>query len=294
MASASNGVACHHPLPAWRGIKDGRIHLTQPTPKSVPQDRRLALPCMQCLGCRKTIAQGWTLRCKLELQQHDYATFATLTYRPEDLPPTLSKLHLQLFLKRLRINAERQQTANAIRFFACGEYGTQRGRPHYHAILYGLHHEKHRELIENSWGLGSTQTREANNRRIAYTAGYVAKKYNDPADDSRERIDYQTGEVYEWQPPFIQMSRRPGIGGHARQWPASWRKYAIYDGRKIAVPRFYHEAWKKQATDQEKEELLKKKAELALRRDTSEARLKAAEKIQKRKNEIREQSRKLA
>lgn len=293
-------MACHHPLQAWRGIKDGKINLTLPIPKTVPQERRLQLPCTKCLGCRKDVAKGWALRCRLELQQHPFATFATLTYSPEHLPQwgRLEKRDLQLFLKRLRINAERSLAIKSLRFFACGEYGTTGGRPHYHAILFGLHHTDHRELIEHSWALGQTQTREANGRRIAYTAGYVAKKWNEPHAENHERVDLETGEVYTWQKPFIQMSRGGrrghGIGGHARQWPESWRDYAITDGYKHKVPRYLHEAWKKQATEEEKQQLLEKKAALALRRDTSTDRLRAAEKILKRQQQLREQSRKLA
>lgn len=94
-----------------------------------------------------------------------------------------------------------------------------------------------------------------------------------------ERVDYETGEVYQWQPPFIQMSRRPGVGGHARQWVNSWRLFAVANGHKIPVPRFLHEAWKLQATPLEVEELLFEKTKLAAHRDSSAERLEAAEKI---------------
>lgn len=286
-------MACHYPLQAWRGIKDNKIYLSQPTPENVPAERRLQLPCTQCLGCRKTAAKAWALRCRLEMQQHAYATFATLTYDPKYCPPTLRKADLQLYLKRLRINASRHYAIDAVRFFACGEYGTQRGRPHYHAILYGLHYEQHRNLIEKSWGLGDTQTKEANNRRIAYTAGYVAKKYNEAPHEAHERVDPETGEVYDYEPPFLQMSRKPGIGGHARQWPASWRAFAINDGHKMPVPRFYHESWKQQATEEEKEKLLQQKAQLALKRDNSPERLKAKEQIAIRQQQLHQQQRKI-
>lgn len=83
---------------------------------------------------------------------------------------------------------------------------------------------------------------------IAYVAGYTAKKINDNINHHGEHVDPETGEVYTWQPPFLQMSRRPGIGGHSRIHTQSWRDYAILNGQKIPVPRYLHDAWEQQAT----------------------------------------------
>lgn len=82
------------------------------------------------------------------------------------------------------------------------------------------------------------------------------------------------------------MSRRPGIGGDARQWANSWRLYAIKDGHKMAVPRFLHDAWKQQATPQQQEELALEKSKLALTRDTSEKGLLASEIIATKKQQL--------
>lgn len=260
-------MGCFHPLEAWRG-RTGEIRLG----KEIPDSHFLRLPCGNCLGCRMARAKAWAVRCELELQQHRAAVFTTLTYDEKHLPPTLEKLHVQLWLKRLR------RAANGpLRFFASGEYGEQTERPHYHAILYGLDVQQ-RDLIERSWAQGLCHTVAVTPAAIAYTAGYTSKKigYRRVAE---ERIDAETGEVYQWQPPFIQMSRRPGIGGHARQWPASWRSYAVSDGYKTPVPRFLHESWKSQATPEQLEELILEKALLSMQRDTTETRLKAAEQI---------------
>lgn len=290
-------MACHHPIPAWRNSPTGPIQLGQRIhPWYINQAVRLDLPCSKCLGCRKAAAQGWTLRAQLEMQDHETATFATLTYDKKHLPPTLQKRDLQLFLKRLRVNAARSATASTIRFLACGEYGTQRNRPHYHAILFGLHAQKHRELIEHSWGQGLTQTSTATGRRLAYTAGYVAKKYSDPQHLPHERIDHNTGEIYTYQPPFLQMSRGGrhghGIGGTAREkYRQSWRAYGILNGRKIPLPRYLHEAWKQNATEDQIQQLLSDRATFALKRDNSERRRLAAEKIQLRQNELNAQTR---
>lgn len=257
-------------MDAWQG-RNGTIWLW----KEQADSYHLRLPCGNCLGCRMASAQAWALRCQLELQQHRTAVFTTLTYNDDKLPPTLNKRDIQLWIKRLR---KKLDTARTLRFFASGEYGEHTERPHYHAILYGLDVEQ-RDEIERAWGKGHTYTKPVTPANIAYTAGYTSKKIGYKRNMADERVDPTTGEVYQWQPPFIQMSRRPGIGGHARQWVDSWRLYAIQDGHRQPVPRFYNEAWKAQATPTDKEELLFEKQQLALGRDTTTERLEAAEKI---------------
>lgn len=278
-------MPCHHPIPAWRTQK-GEI-LLQANATLRADAYRLSLPCSQCLGCRQAHAKAWALRCTLELQQHDSAVFTTLTYSDENLPVTLEKRHVQLWLKRLRKSIHRP-----IRFFASGEYGERTQRPHYHALVYGLTNEEGPQISE-TWGLGQCRTYPITPATIAYVAGYTSKKIGFKQRARPEQVDPDTGEVYTWQPPFIQMSRKPGIGGHARQWPESWRLYAVLNGSIMPVPRYLHDAWKKQATPEQQEELLYEKSKLALNRDTTERTLEAKEKIAVAKQAIQADRRKI-
>lgn len=260
-------MGCFHPLRAFRQ-KSGAVVLGREPPDAAP----LSLPCGGCLGCRMDNARAWALRCHLELQSHPTAVFSTLTYAPDRLPPTLQKSHLQLWLKRLR-----KRAPNRVRFFACGEYGEQTARPHYHAILYGLG-ESDAALVEDTWALGHCRTVAVTPAAISYVAGYSAKKLGWKLQ-VKEHVDYDTGEVYTWQPPFIQMSRRPGIGGEARQWAESWRLYGVHNGSRMPVPRYLHQAWKDCASDSQLEDLLYEKSLLSYLRDKSPERLQAAEQI---------------
>lgn len=265
--------------------ENGTISWYDPDERTL--QNQLAIPCGKCLGCRMAKAREWALRCHLEQQDHEEASFATLTYNDKSLPPTLEKRHLQLWLKRIR---KALGPARPIRFFASGEYGEQTARPHYHAILYGID-EYDRELVEQTWGLGNTRLEQLTPARISYCAGYTAKKIGFPGQ-RREQIDYSTGEVYTWQPPFIQMSRRPGIGGNARRHINSWRLYAIHNGTRMPVPRFLHEAWKKQATEEQIEQLeIEKKT---LRRYNTPLTRQAAEKIAEKTHELQTLKRKYA
>lgn len=234
-------------MPAWKNTQTGIVTFgATPGRRS---DRDLQIPCGKCMGCQKSKAQAWALRCLLELQEHHSATFTTLTYDEKHLPKTLSKRDLQLFLKRLRKRADRP-----IRFFASGEYGDTTGRPHYHAILYGLECNSDRVRIDNAWRQGHAYTVAITPAAIGYTAGYCAKKYNAEKGTDHERVDYETGEVYEWQSAFIQMSRNPGIGGKAREHAASWEDFAILNGTRIPVPEYLHKAWKETTTEQQLQE----------------------------------------
>lgn len=260
-------MACYDPIPATR-LPWGGISLRKTDVDGQP----LRLPCGTCIGCRTSQAKAWALRCQLELQQHDKATFTTLTYNDENVPVTLYKRHLQLFIKKLRKHRK-------VRFFASGEYGETNQRPHFHAILYGFS-TRDRDLVHDMWGKGHSRTDDVTPARIAYTAGYTSKKVGYLQAAAHWRVDFSTGEEYQWNPPFIQMSRRPGIGAAARRFLNSWRLHAVNkDGTPMPVPRYLHKAWHDQATDLQLEELSYQKHLLAIKRDSSEPRLKAAEQI---------------
>lgn len=206
----------------------------------------------------------WAIRCHLENNEHRQSVFTTLTYDDERKPPTLEKHQPPRFVRSLR---KRLGPTRTIRYFASGEYGERTQRPHYHALLFGVGMGD-KKAIEDAWGLGYADVQPITPQRIAYTAGYTAKKINwkqEVQDFDYEEIDQETGEVtvktITWQPPFTLMSRRPGIGGAARRWLNSWRLYAINptNGHRLPVPRFLHDAWRAVATDEEIEELLDEK-----------------------------------
>ena len=94
----------------------------------------VTVPCGRCTSCRLEHSRQWAVRCMHEAQMHEGNSFITLTYAPEHLHEDYSvhKKELQKFFKRLRKN-----TGIKLRYFACGEYGDENRRPHYHAIIFG-------------------------------------------------------------------------------------------------------------------------------------------------------------
>lgn len=169
----------------------------------------LKLPCGSCLSCRTNKSLDWSIRCECEAQYHDASTFVTLTYDDLHYPGELVKSDLQLFIKNLR------NLGYKIRYFACGEYGGQTGRAHYHAIIFGYFPTdakfycnapsgeplyKSQELF-SCWKKGNILVEEFHKESAGYVAGYTSKKL----------LDVKSVQ-YAKAPPFIIMSTRPGIG----------------------------------------------------------------------------------
>lgn len=264
-------MPCFHPLSAWR-LPSGVVTLREPR-EDGPRDF-LRLPCGGCIGCRKSRAREWALRCTLELAEHSTACWSTLTYEDRYKPPSLRRDHLQGWLKRLR----RRLGAARVKFFASGEYGERTFRPHYHAILFGVPVES--SVPQASWPFGYVRVDPLTPAAISYVAGYCSKKLGWQDFDREERVDYETGEVYTYEPPFVQMSRGgrtgAGIASAARRFASSWRSHAVLSGNRMPVPRYLHKAWVDTATD---DQLIKLKEERdALpRRDVSRRALAAGE-----------------
>lgn len=244
-------MLCRHPY-----VKDRTGEsFTSPHPRDWL--RGVPFRCGKCLACRVAIRREWTTRLILEMLDHERGAFVTLTYSEDYCPVTetgfrtLSFRDLQLFLKRLRVNLERIKGRRyPIRYYACGEYGARvTERPHYHIIFFGVSNEDRDFLLalNRSWSepvkpgkhgnagdtplFGNITVEPLNAKTVAYTAGYVAKKFINPkrqfkvitssAEVGGKRVNFEkrvldrdgskrdeNGILAE----FRTMSRMPGLG----------------------------------------------------------------------------------
>lgn len=163
-------------------------------------------------------ARSWAIRCFHESQCHYVSSFITLTLDDPFLAARgLDHSDFQLFMKRLR------KRVDEVRYFMCGEYGEKRGRPHYHAVLFGL---DHRQMVEDAWRLGHVHSDEVNSASIAYVTGYVTKVSRAPV-----------GKVK----PYREMSRRPALGlNFFNRYKSDFRHgKAIWSGMETSMPAFY-------------------------------------------------------
>lgn len=235
------------------------------------------IPCGRCDGCKLSYSKQWANRCLMELESHDSAFFVTLTYNDQFVPIsyytdengvayeslTLRKRDFQLFIKRLR----QAFPDDRIRFFASGEYGDNTFRPHYHAILFGLHLD---DLVESGgspegftyyysprfqrcWSqqvdLLGDRSKTAPYQEMGYalvapvtweTCAYVAR-YTMKKLRGNQRFFYQE---FSLEPPFSLMSLKPGIGAQYLKDHPDIYDYSYINlitekgGKKVPHPRY--------------------------------------------------------
>lgn len=249
-------MTCYHPLTALRSADrsaTGKRPLVFSSADALIEGSFIKLPCGQCIGCRSDRSLEWSVRCGHEASLHDAKCFLTLTYDEENVPQDFSVdlRHWQLFMKRLR-----KRFGGSIRFFACGEYGDDGGRPHYHALLFGFDFPDKKRWAERNgyqtfksdalaelWPYGLCEIGSVTHQSAGYVARYVQKKITgERADDHYSRVSPVDGVVYRVKPEFATMSLRPGIGAtwfdrfKADAFPSD---FLVVDGRKVRPPIFY-------------------------------------------------------
>lgn len=187
----------------------------------------------------------WCFRLQWEQKQSYSSHFITLTYADEYLPidvqtgqGTLCELDVRNFFKRLRkYNSKVQGKTIGIRFYYCGEYGTEGNRPHYHIILFNAK-LKTIENLHKVWPIGQVDVGDVTPASIGYVTGYTINRAK----------DYGT-----LVPPYAGMSRRPGIGYNYLKSNAKWHKdeshpkyeqamnrfFVLDNGHKRRLPRYY-------------------------------------------------------
>lgn len=198
---------------------------------------------------------------------HEKNSFLTLTFAEDQLPAgpgqcgrctvphvvegSLCVSLFQDFVKRLRKSLEYEDEHGKVvrppvRYYHCGEYGDLRGRPHYHALLFGhdfadkkLHSQRNGNSVYTSdqlsalWPFGFSVIGDVTFESAAYVARYVMKKVTGEKADA-----HYNGRA----PEYVTMSRRPGIG-------ATWirefltdvfpRDRVVVRGHPSRPPRFY-------------------------------------------------------
>lgn len=251
-------MSCYHPIDAWKRGKD--IRFEQPgnneTAMAAFGWEKVQIPCGQCIGCRLEYSRQWAIRIVKEAEKYKQNYFVTLTYDPQNVPlqtvvneetgevttgMTLVKKDMQNFMKRLRRKLEYEKGDHNIRFYGCGEYGSEHGRPHYHICIMNLQIPMswlkewkkspagmiyQCEEIEKLWGKGFITVGAVTWESAAYVARYMMKK----AKGKEALWEYKSqGKA----PEFTLMSRKPGI---AREWYEE-HKNEIYKNDEMFIPK---------------------------------------------------------
>lgn len=222
---------------------------------------KIPVPCGKCPECFSRRISGWSFRLMQQDKVSTSAHFITLTYATEHCPiskngfPTLTKGQqscLTLFFKKLRQAHVRLykklrvpiQSQRQLKYYACGEYGSQRSRPHYHVLIFDCFIE----LIQPAWEKGQVHYGTVTEASVGYTLKYMCKPGRIPLHNRDDR-----------QKEFSVMSK--GLGAsYLSQRMQAWHRNSLEDrqycplpdGKKIAMPRYYRD---KLYTEQEKKRL---------------------------------------
>jgi hypothetical protein len=209
------------------------------------------VPCGMCIDCKLEKARQWADRCIHESKMHAENCFITLTYKEIPKDASLSKVDLQLFIKRLRKKfaypgkmpvfddagrlqyytspfkkykyrfgqVKTQPAYKTIRYYACGEYGPITYRPHYHLCIFGVDFPD--KYLWSTSKAGYPIYR-SDLLESLWTLGYssIGPVTEETAGyTARYILKKQLGEIevqaahyYGRQPEFSLSSRRPGIG----------------------------------------------------------------------------------
>lgn len=251
-------MSCSFPKRAFQLSPGAPVSFSPPGGRSA---KMILIPCGRCTGCRLELSRQKATRCMHEAQCHEVNEFVTLTYAPEHLPPGGNLLYrdFQLFLKRVRdrFNCWDVTYGQWVpRFFMCGEYGERHGRPHYHAVLFGIRfpdrvlHKRARSgfdvfrsrMLDDLWELGECLTGDVSFQSAAYVARYSMKKV-DFGSVRREMLDPETGEMVSRVHEFCHSSLKPGLGANwlRRYWSDVYPhgKVTLPGGFEIKAPRYY-------------------------------------------------------
>ena len=99
----------------------------------------IPIPCRDCAHCHQAKVDEWTGRARAEMAMSRRTDFITLTYGDEnvaygyssrDRAKAVHGLDFRRFCARLRAKGHR------FKFLACGELGSEKGRAHFHALLF--------------------------------------------------------------------------------------------------------------------------------------------------------------
>jgi hypothetical protein len=288
-------------------------------------DKGIPVSCGRCSNCLKIHAAQWGYRLQQEAKRSKSVLFVTLTYRTETMPYVINgntfigtlvnkiddykkpyeridpetgeictyyekKNHpagVSAFIKRLRNYEKRSGNADPIRYYAVGEYGSERERPHYHLIIFNAtvgtkigvlngHDQYACKLINKAWTLdkqliGRVQVGDASTSAGVYCAKYLDKHCNIGKEDWDNRkpkfsvMSKGLGKDYLVEKVVPHLGMRKNIKilkkDVERYHKGNYDNTTVPSGKgRIPLPRYY----KKMLYSEEENELLRTKAARSL------------------------------
>lgn len=190
-------------------------------PRRMPNGVEVA--CRECWQCRENYINDWVGRCIAESQVATASHLITLTYGPDEhgnedhvRARILTYSDVQLYLKRLR------RAGYPLRYFVVGEYGSRKGRAHWHLLAFWQDkvppHQLDKRFMEPHWADGKDRVRGWSQweRLTHYAVRYCCKYITKEAAQRGERQGH------------LAMSKKPPLGdGYLRQLAARYAQQGL-------------------------------------------------------------------
>lgn len=238
-------------------------------PIRLPQG--IFVPCGKCISCRVNRQEEWIFRLEKEMLRAIGSSYAiTLTYSDDYVPwdqetgLVLDKEDLQLFTKRLSNYASRKkmprdyngtriifENENQYKYYAVGEYGEKRQRPHFHIIVLNypvIDHNQFGDIVDFAWtdenrkSKGFTYVDKLTTKAIRYVVGYIVENKKKEFQ-AFSMISKNIGKVYLTLDN--QRYHRQNVNQYAKK----------INGTHIKLPRYYRDKF---FTRLDKEKIYKK------------------------------------
>ena len=199
------------------------------------------VPCGKCIACKINQSTEWADRLIHEYETNPVGGFVTLTYDDDHVKMfngtlTLHEPDMQLWFKKLRWHLEQEGCSTEIKYFYCGEYGSETKRPHYHAIIIGVDIPTLRTLGNRLWKMCDPECYKVElicPESIRYVTGYISKAVE--ADTIRYAKEHGI------QKPYQRMSKNIGLKWMSKNKKEIREKLSIItiEGAIHPLPRYY-------------------------------------------------------
>lgn len=266
-------MTCFNPLVGYAEFnQDGFIDTQINFRKKVGE--KVYVPCRHCIGCAVHQKALLSLLFKMQyaqaLQDNVPASFITLTYADEHLPPSgIAYQDCVQFIRSFKQFLRRGGYPHDIAYIRAAEYGLKNMRAHFHIAMvgvsprefdylfnkeyrcYALNRFDNSPCVDHFWKKGYNTCAELNMRRVCYTAGYTVKKImviGDIHDVIKKTTEYRrrAAGFNGLLSPNSERAYRLAGGHDVKEFVKEYNRkhkqmvpeFIEYNGRRIENPKF--------------------------------------------------------
>ena len=210
-----------------------------------PPDYYVEVGCGTCHSCQKRKLNGYKMRLMYECAKYPNSLFLTLSFTDDALKEYQSDYNVAV---KQFLDAFRKRFGKGVKHFFVCEFGSLKGRPHYHGILFNVPRSCTEEDIESIWNRGNGIYRKTRGKFIGQykkPRGIINASWLRDGNKSASYIckyltkDYQNLE----KQPRILISNGVGLDYLTKSQIAFHRDnlipYMSYNGFKYPLPKFY-------------------------------------------------------